>query len=100
MVAAASERLGPKVHIEYGSPIELPADSPDLIRLIKSGATLERKSTVDGTIIIGDNDHVFISNYRPEASSARRSYAARVGIVIRGAEARQLFAQGTNVALG
>ena len=97
MIAAASVRLGPKVHIEYGLPNELPTDLSDLDLLSTHGATLERKTTIDGTIIIGDNDNVVISNYKPDVISARTSYAARIGIAIRGAEARQLFIQSTNV---
>jgi hypothetical protein len=97
MIAAASERLGPKVHIAYCSPTDLPTDLPGLAILSKYGATLERKNAMDGTIIIADDDHVVISNYKSEVISARRSYAARIGIVVRGAEARTLFTRSTDV---
>jgi hypothetical protein len=93
MAALASERLGAKVQIDYDSPVEPPAEFVDLALLNKYGATFERKRSIDGAIIIGDSDYVLISNYKSDGISARRSYAARIGIVFKGPEARKLFTQ-------
>ena len=61
--------------------------------LNKQGATFQRTPSIDGMMMIGDDDYVLLSDYKSELVSARRSDAARIGIVLKGPEARTLFLQ-------
>ena len=93
-LAEPSERLGRNVRIVCGSRAEVDISSIPLLEgLVKNGATLEHRSGLNTNLVVADANHIVLLGDGCESGSfaERRSYAARIGMAIKGEQIRALI---------
>jgi hypothetical protein len=92
LIISAANRGVLSIRIAFSSPEYIPDDNVDLTMAAKSGVVFEHSPSIEGSSFIADNDSAIITSGRPDEISARQSYAARIGLALRGEGVSELLA--------
>lgn len=92
LIISAANRGVLNIRIVFSSPENTPDDHVDLSMAAKSGVVFEPNPSIEGSLFIADNDSAIITSGRSNEISARQSYAARIGLALRGKGLNELLA--------
>jgi hypothetical protein len=84
LIVSAASRGVRSIRIAFSSPGYVPNDNADVNEAAKLGVMFNNNPTIEGSLVIADNDSALVTSGRPDEISARQSYAARVGLALRG----------------
>lgn len=84
LIISAASRGVRSIRIAFSSPEYVPNDNVDVNEAAKLGVIFDHNPTIEGRVVIADNDSALLTSGRSDEISARQSYAARVGLALRG----------------
>jgi hypothetical protein len=93
LIISAASRGVRSIRIAFSSPEDVPDDNVDFDVAAKLGVIFEHDPSIEGSLIIADNDSAIVTSGRPDEISARQSYAARVGLALKGGGISELLTQ-------
>ncbi|OAI56596.1 hypothetical protein AYO50_02580 [Acidobacteria bacterium SCGC AG-212-P17] len=84
LIISSASRGVRNIRIAFSSPEHVPDDNVDVNEAANLGVIFYHNPSIEGSLVIADNDSALLTSGRPEEISARHSYAARVGLALRG----------------